>query len=175
MNREEKATMVDELSGRFAKAKIAVATDYRGLTVPAFQELRRELRKSNSEVRVAKNTLLRGAVEDTPFEAMTEHFTGTTAITFSYEDPVSPAKAIVGFLKDHPELAIKGAVMEGKTLSSEDLIALSKLLSKEVLLAQLLSAMQAVPTGFVRVLNGVPSKMVYLLQAIKEKKEQTDN
>ncbi len=172
MNREQKAAEVDDLNGRFAKAKIAIATDYRGLTVADFQELRIELRKNNAEIRVAKNTLLKRAVHDTSFEQLQEHFTGTTAVTVSYDDPVSPAKVLAAFAKDHDELVIRGGVLDGKSLTVDDLKALSKLPSREVMLAQLLSVMQAVPTGFVRVLNAVPQSMVFALQAIKDKKEQ---
>lgn len=172
MKREEKASIVQELSDKFSKAKIAIVTDYRGLTVTEFEELRVALRKSDSEVRVAKNTLLRRAVEGTPFEPMNAHFKGTSALAVSYTDAVAPAKVLVDFVKDHEKLQIRSAVMDGKTLSLDDLKALSQLPSKEILLSQLLSVMQAVPTGFVRVLNGVPQKLVYALQAIKDSKEQ---
>ena len=172
MNREEKVSIVQELSDKFAQAKIAIVTDYRGLTVTEFEELRSALRNADSEVRVAKNTLLRRAVEGTPFEPMNEHFKGTSALTVSNTDPVGPAKALVDFAKKHEQLQIRSAIMDGKLLSVEDLTALSQLPSKEVLLSQLLSVMQAVPTGFVRVLNGVPQKLVYALQAIKDQKEQ---
>ena len=172
MNREQKAAEVEDLNGRFAKAKIAIATDYRGLTVADFQELRIELRKNNAEIRVAKNTLLKRAVQDTSFEQLQEHFTGTTAITVSYDDPVAPAKVLTAFSKEHDQLEIRGGMLDGKTLSVDDLNALAKLPSREVMLSQLLSVMQAVPTGFVRVLNAVPQSMVFALQAIKEKKEQ---
>ncbi len=172
MNREQKSAEVDDLKGRFAKAKIAIATDYRGLTVADFQDLRIELRKNNSQIRVAKNTLLKRAVQDTSFEQLQEHFTGTTAITVSYDDPVAPAKVLTAFSKDHDEMVIRGGMLDGKTLTVDDLLALSKLPSREVMLSQLLSVMQAVPTSFVRVLNAVPSSFVYALQAIKESKEQ---
>ena len=175
MNRDEKATIVQELSDKFAKAKLAVVTDYRGLTVPALEGLRHDLKKNSAEIRVAKNTLLRRAIQGTPFEAMDDHLKGTTAITVSEDDPVSPAKVLVKFSKDNPQLGIKTAILDGQVLTADELIALSKLPSKDELLAQLLSVMQAVPTGFVRVLNGVPQKMVYLLQGLKDKKEQNDN
>lgn len=172
MNREEKASIVSELSDKFAKAKIAIVTDYRGLTVSELEELRVELRKCDSEVRVAKNTLLRRAVEGTEFEQMTEHFTGTSALTVSYDDPVGPAKILVEFAKGHEKLQIRGAVLEGKVLTVADLSALAKLPSKDILLSQLLSVMQGVPTSFVRVLNAVPQKLVYALQAVSDQKEQ---
>ena len=175
MNRDEKASVVEELSSKFAQAKLAVVADYRGLSVPAFQQIRRLLRDNNSEIRVAKNSLLRRAVQGTSFEAMDDQFKGTTAVTVAYADPVGPAKALTDFIKDNPKLVIRSAVLDGKTLTPEDLLALAKLPSKEVLLAKLLSVMQAVPTSFVQVLNGVPRQLVYLLQAYKDKKAQEAN
>ena len=172
MNRDEKASIVQDLSEKFGKAKIAIVSDYRGLTVTEFEELRVALKKCDSEVRVAKNTLLRRATEGTDFAAMSDQFKGTTAVTLSYDDPVSPTKVLVDFAKDHDQLVIRSAVLDGKQLSIDDLAALSKLPSKEVMLAQLLSTMQAVPTGFVRVLNAIPQKLVYALQAINDQKEQ---
>jgi large subunit ribosomal protein L10 len=100
---------------------------------------------------------------------------GTTAVTVSYGDPVSPVKILAEFSKDHPELQIRAALLDGKLLSADDITALSKLPSKEVLLGQMLSVMNAVPTGLVQVLSGVPRTFLYALQAIKEQKEQTAN
>ncbi|MCB2180705.1 MAG: 50S ribosomal protein L10 [Desulfobulbaceae bacterium] len=175
MNRDEKAAVVADLSGKFEKAQIAIVTDYRGLTVSKLEVLRRELKKNNAEIRIAKNTLIRRAVQGTSFEGMQDHLLGTTALTVSYDDPVAPAKILTDFAKDNPELVIRTAVLEGKVLSIDDLKALSSLPSREVLLSQVLSVMMAVPTSFVRVLNAVPQKVVYALQAIKEKKEQENN
>lgn len=172
MKREEKASIVEDLNGKFSRAKITIVADYRGMTVSALEGLRRELKKSNSEIRVAKNTLLRRAVQGTSFEAMGEYFSGSTVVAISYGDPVAPAKALTGFLKDHPNFEIRSASMEGRTLSAQDLVALSSLPSREVLLGKLLSVMNGVPTGFVRVLNGVPTKMLYLLNAVADKKGQ---
>ncbi|MDH5298810.1 MAG: 50S ribosomal protein L10 [Desulfobulbaceae bacterium] len=175
MNREEKASVVEELQGKLSQATLAVVADYQGLTVPAFEKLRRELKKNDAEVRVAKNTLLRKAVQGSSLEVLTGHFSGATAIAVSYSDPVASAKVVTDFVKDNPQFEIRSASLDGKLLSMADLMALAKLPSKEVLLSQLLSVMQAVPTGFVRVLNGVPQKMVYLLQAIKDSKDQAAN
>ena len=100
---------------------------------------------------------------------------GTTAITVSSGDPVLPAKILTDFCKDHPELKIRSASLDGKLLSADDITALSKLPGKEVLLGQMLSVMNAVPTGLVRVLSEVPRTFLYALQAIKEQKEQADN
>lgn len=172
MNRQGKVSIVKDLSDKLEKAKIAIVADYRGMTVSSFEELRRELKKSNAEVQVAKNTLMRRAIEGTSFESMHDSLTGTTAVTMSYADPVTPAKILTAFAKAHPELEIRMGCLDGKSLTAADLEALSKLPSKEVLLSQLLSALNGVPTNFVRVLNALPTKLVYALQAVKDQKEQ---
>ena len=174
MEREEKAAIVEELNAKFAKAKLAVLADYRGLTVLDLQALRRELRTSSAEIRVAKNTLIKLAIQGTSFTALESHLQGNTALALTEADPVAPAKVLVKFMKDHPALSVKSAILDGKVLTADDLTALSKLPGINELRAQLLGLMLAVPTGFVRVLNGVPQKAVYLLQAIKDKKEQTN-
>lgn len=175
MNRDEKVAVVEELTGRLANAKLAVVSDYRGLTVPVISQLRRELKKNNAELRVAKNTLLRLAIKGTPFEPMGPYLEGTTAVTFADADPVAPAKILVEFIKSNPKLEIKTAVLDGKLLTADQLKALSLLPGKDQLRAQLLAVMLAVPTSFVRVLSAVPQKALYALQAIKDQKGQTEN
>jgi len=170
LNRDEKVAIVEELSGRLVTAKLAVVSDYRGLTVPVISQLRRELKQCNADIKVAKNTLLRLAIKGTPFEPMDPFLEGTTAVTFADLDPVAPAKVLVEFVKNNPKLEIKSAVLDGKLLTADDLKALSKLPGKDQLRAQLLAVMLAVPTSFVRVLSAVPQKALYALQAIKDKK-----
>jgi large subunit ribosomal protein L10 len=171
LNRDEKAGKVRALNETFSKAKFAVVTDYRGLKVTELEKLRAELRQKNAFIQIAKNTLLKLAVKGTQYEGLDESFTGTTAIAFSFEEPVGPAKALSDFAKEFEALQIRSAVMDGRILSADDVKALAKLPSKEQLLGQLCGVLVAVPTGFVRALNGVPNNLVYALQAIKEQKE----
>ncbi|MFH2123597.1 MAG: 50S ribosomal protein L10 [Pseudomonadota bacterium] len=175
MNRDEKSAVVSELNESFNRAKFTVVADYCGLTVSELQELRGELRKCDSEIRVAKNTLLKRAVTNTTSESLADDFTGTTAIVMAYTDPVSPAKALAKFADGHAKFKIRCAALEGDKLTIDDLIALSKLPTKEVLLGQFLSVLNGVPTGLVQVLSAVPRTFLYGLQAIKEQKEQSDN
>lgn len=172
MNRDEKSAIVAELNETFKRAKFFVVTDYCGLTVSELQKVRRELRDCNSEIRIAKNTLMRRAVTDTVCEVLTEDFTGTTAIVMAYDDPVLPAKVLAKFAEDHAKFQLRSAVLEGEKITVDNIIALSKLPSREVLLGQLLSVMNGVPTALVRVLSGVPRTFLYGLQAIKDQKEQ---
>ena len=175
MKREQKAALLDDLHGKFVKAKLAVITDNRGLTVPVVDQLRRQLRAKGIEYRVAKNTLLRKAVVGTEFEVLKDYFEGTSAIAVSYDDPVGPAKILNNFSKDNPLLTLRAAALNGKVLSAEDIKSLAQLPPREVLLAKLLALMNVVPTRFVQVLSGIPRQFLYTLQAIKDKKEQTVN
>jgi len=171
LNRDEKTSKVSELNETFSRAKFAVVADYRGLKVTELEKLRRELKKGDAQIQIAKNTLLRLAVKGTEYEGLSEFFTGTTAIAVSCEDPVESAKALTGFAKEFEALSIRSAALEGSILSADDVAALSKLPGKPELQAKLLGTMAAVPTGLVRVLNAVPGNFVYVLQAIKQQKE----
>ena len=171
LNRETKAAKVDELNETFSKAKFAVVADYRGLKVTELEKLRASLREQNAQIQIAKNTLLRLAVKGTEYEGLTDDFTGTTAIAISFEEPVGTAKALAEFGKEFEALQIRSAGLEGKVLSADDVVALSKLPSKDQLLGQLCGVLAAVPTKLVRTLNAAPSNLVYALQAIKDQKE----
>ena len=175
MNRDEKVTIVSELSESFNRAKLAVVADYCGLKVSEFQKIRIELRNCNSEIRVAKNTLLKRAVTDTGNAALSDYFSGTTAVIMAYADPVEPAKVVTKFANDNEKFKIRSAVLDGENIGVDKLVALSKLPSKEALLGQLLSTWKGVPTGLVQVLSGVPRTFVYALQAIKDQKEAAEN
>ena len=111
-------------------------------------------------------------VQETACESLSEDFSGTTAIVVAYDDPVSPAKVLAKFAEDHKKFELRSAVLEGEKITTDKIIALSKLPTKEILLGQLLSVMNGVPTALVRVLSGVPRTFLYGLQAIKEQKEQ---
>ncbi len=171
MDRNQKTDLVSELNETFSKAKFAVVTDYRGLKVTELEKLRLALRENDTQFQIAKNTLLRIAVKGTEYEGLADSFSGTTAVAFSFEEPVGPSKALTAFCKENEALQIRSAMLEGSLLNADDVIALSKMPSKEQLLAKLLGTMASIPTGFVRVLNAVPQKFVYGLQAIKEQKE----
>ena len=175
MNRDEKATIISELNDSFTRAKFAVVADYCGLKVSELQELRIGLRECDSEIRIAKNTLLKRAVADTDNALLGDDFTGTTAVIMSYGDPVAPAKVAAKFAETHEKFRIRSAVLEGEKLDLGGVVALSKLPSKEILLGQFLSVLNGVPTGLVQVLSAVPRTFVYALQAIKDQKEQAGN
>lgn len=171
MNLSEKKRIAEDLHGRLEKAQIVIISDYKGLDVGAVTKLRSDLRKENVEFQVAKNSLIIRAAKDTDAEPISDYCKGPNAIAMSYEDPVAPAKILSKFAKDNDKLEIKIGVMNGKLLNIDDIKALADLPSREVLLSQVLSAMNGVPTGLVRLLSEVPRQLVNVLQAIKDQKE----
>jgi len=171
LNRDQKTDLVSALNDTFSKAKFAVVADYRGLKVTELEKLRKNLRQSDGQIQVAKNTLLRLAVKGTAYEGLADSFSGTTAVAVGFTEPVGPAKALAAFAKEYEKFSIRTASLEGSLLKPEDVVALSKLPSKEELLAKLLGTMNAVPSGFVRVLAAVPQKLLYALSAVKDQKE----
>ena len=171
MKLEAKQQITEDLHDRFAKSAIIVLTDYKGLDVTSINELRRKLRESDIEYQVVKNTLLVRAAENTDIALIKDHFKGPSAVAISYDDPVAPAKVLTQFAKDNKKLEIKVGVLNGKVLDLQAIKALATLPSKEVMLAQLLSTINAVPTSFVRVLAEVPRSLLNVLTAIKDQKE----
>ena len=170
MKLEKKKEIVEDLHDRFLKAKIVITTDYKGLNDAAVKDLRRKLHEESIDYKVVKNTLLTRASENTEISVIKDDFVGPCAIAISYDDPVTPAKILTNFAEENPNLEVKVAAMNGSKLDGTEVKALSKLPSKEVLLGQLLSIMNGVPTNFVRVLNAIPGGFVNVLQAIKDKK-----
>lgn len=169
--REQKEQAVAMLAGEFEQSKLAVLTDYRGLDVPSINALRSKLREAGIPYTVAKNTLAKIAIAQTSRKPEDMSiFVGPVAIAFG-QDEVEAAKIVCEFRKDNEALDVLGAIDEsGKVLTSEEVVALSKLPSKEQLIGQVVGTIAAPLSGFVRVLNGNLSGLVYTLKAIEQKK-----
>jgi large subunit ribosomal protein L10 len=168
---EEKQQIAEDLRDRLSKSVIIVLTDYKGLDVAAMNDLRRKLRAEEIEYQVVKNTLLIRAAEDNDIALIKDYFKGPSAIALSYDDPVAPAKVLSQFAKENNKLEIKVGVMNGQVLDAKAINALAKLPSREVLVGQFLSALNAIPTSFVRTIAEVPRSFVSVLAAIRDQKE----
>lgn len=174
MKLEDKKQIVEDLTERFAKANLVILTDYKGLNVPAMSDLRRKLKQAGVDYKVVKNTMMVRASQNTPIAVLQSQFQGPSAVAISYEDPVASAKILTKFADDSKRLEIRGGVLDGKLIDLAGVKALAALPARDVLLAQLLSVMQAVPASFVRVLAGVPRSLLNVLNAIKEQKEPAE-
>jgi large subunit ribosomal protein L10 len=170
--RREKEIVVQELIEKFSDSKSAVLTDYRGLNVAEVTELRAKLREAGVEYKVVKNTLAYLAAKETGYEDIKEYLSGPTAIAFSTEDPVAPAKVLSEFAKDHENLEIKSGFLSGDILDVEEIKALADIPPREVLLAQIARGMKAPISGLVYSLKYPINGLVYALNAIKDKKSE---
>lgn len=140
---EMKQQQVSEIAAKLSEAKTAVVVDYRGLTVAEVTELRKQLREAGVELKVYKNTLIRRATEQAELTGLNDVLVGPTAIAFSNEDVIAPAKIVNDFAKAHEALEIKAGVIEGNIASAEEIKALAELPSRDGLLSMLLSVLQA--------------------------------
>ena len=170
----EKIAVVAEVQEKFSNAEAVILTEYRGLDVTDMAVLRAAMKQAGGEYKVYKNTLVRVAAKELNLE-IEELLVGPTAIAFtgtrpdgSSGDPVSIAKALTNFAKDHEDLIIKGGVLEGALLSTEEITALSKIAPREELLARLAGGMAAPLREFASLLNAIPQNFAYALSALIE-------
>jgi len=171
MKRETKAEVVSELRETLGKVASLIVADYRGLTVEQVNGLRREIRKAACTYRVVKNTLVKRAIEDTGMEGLTPLFKGPTAIAYSFEDPVAPAKVIDKFQTDLKDLEVKGGYLDGQVLDCSGVKNLANMKGKDELRAELLATLMAPAQHFVRFLAAGPQNFLYLLCAREREAE----
>ena len=165
---EQKKQVVAELSESLKSACIGVIVDYKGITVAEDTKLRKQLRETG-EYKVVKNTLLKLALKDAGIEGLDSVLEGTTAIAISKDDYTGSAKALCDVADKSKTFEIKAGFVDGKVIDAAGVKNLAKLPSKEVLVAQALSGLNAPITGFVTVLNGTMKGLVVALNAIAEK------
>ncbi|WP_419790806.1 50S ribosomal protein L10 [Staphylococcus chromogenes] len=159
---EAKKQHVDEIAEQLKSSVSTVFVDYRGLTVAEVTDLRKQLREAGVQYKVYKNTMLRRATEKAGIEGLDEYLAGPTAVAFTTEDVVAPAKVIAGFAKEHEALEIKTGVMEGSVISADQVKTVGSLPSHEGLVSMLLSVLQAPMRNF-----------AYAVKAVGESKEES--
>jgi len=170
VKKTDKESLVDKLSENFKRSNATFVTDYKGMKAIDMDEIRKSLRESSVELKIVRNTLARRAVDGTAFEHLKPKFVGPSAIAFSYKDAAAAAKLLVQFSKDKPNLKIIGGALGAKAMGLEDIKGLADLPPRDVLLAKMLGSMKSPATGIVTVFAGIPKKLLYALNAIKDAK-----
>ncbi|HEY4600423.1 MAG TPA: 50S ribosomal protein L10 [Cerasibacillus sp.] len=158
---ETKKQVVEEITEKFRSSQSTVLVNYRGLDVAEVTELRKQLREAGVDYKVYKNTLARRAAEAAGLGELSDTLVGPTAIAFSDEDVVAPARILNDFAKDHEALEIKAGVIEGEIASLEDIKELASLPNYEGMVSMLLSVLQAPIRNF-----------AYVTKAVAEQKEE---
>lgn len=170
ITKAQKGEIVTELTDKFKRQKIAIFSDFTGVSVAKSQMLRRLLRKEDAEYKVAKKTLFDRALVEAGATASTKGMKGEVGIAFGYGDAVAPAKVLAKFAKEIETFKILGGLLDGKLLSDKQVTALAKLPSREILLAQVVGALSAPLRGLASVLQGNIRNLAFVLTQVKEKK-----
>lgn len=160
---EKKKALVEEITEKLRESQSTVVVDYRGLNVEEVTELRKNLREAGVEFHVYKNTMSRRAAEAAELDGLTETLVGPTAIAFSNEDVVAPAKILNEFAKGNDSLEIKGGVIEGELATLDQIKELASLPNYEGMVSMLLSVLQAPIRDF-----------AYVVKAVGEEKEEAE-
>lgn len=170
MNRDEKAAAISELEAGIGKATNAFLIEFKGITVPQVTELRKQVRETNSEYVVVKNTLALIAVKDSPLKALEKQFSGPTAVAYNTTDAVVLAKALTKFAKDVPAVQFKGAMLNGQIVPASEIQNIANLPSREELVAKLLYLMQSPIRGLVTVLSANIRNLAVVIDQIAKQK-----
>jgi large subunit ribosomal protein L10 len=157
VNKEEKAAAVEEMAERLSDAEAIFAVDYRGISVPGAAELRSNLREADAVFSVVKNRLAKRAAEKSGTEGLDELLVGPTALTLIKGDPVTAAKAISNFAREHEILEYKGGIMDGAPLDPDGFKAIARLPALDVLHGQLVGMTASPLTGLVAGMNNLIS------------------
>lgn len=158
---EQKKQLVEEITDKFRNSQTTVVVDYRGLDVSELTELRKTLREAGVEFKVYKNTMTRRAADAAELSELNETLVGPTALAFSNDDAVAPARILKEFGKEHEALEIKGGIIEGKIATLDQINELADLPNYEGMVSMLLSVLQAPIRNF-----------AYAAKAVAEQKEE---
>ena len=168
LKRKKKEQVITELKNGFDRAKAIILTDYRGLTVAEFSELRRLLRDGGFEYRVVKNTLAKIASQDMPVSK--EFFKGPVGIAISYDNPVLIAKKTLEYSKKNEKLKVSSGIFEGRFYELDDIRAIAELPPRKVLLSMFAGMLQAPLSKLASALNATVSGFAYVMEALKQQK-----
>jgi len=172
LTKQQKEQIVKSLVEDIQNAKSFVISDYNGLTVNDTQELRQKAKDQGVKFQAVKKTLLNLALEQAKVEGIDpKQLEGSLSIALGLEDEVAPAKIVAEFAKEHEEVKILSGMLDSKLMSQEEVMALSKIPSKDELLAKVVGSINAPVSGFVNVLAGNLRGLVNVLNSIKDAKE----
>lgn len=165
ISREKKEQIVAKYTELIGKSQAMIITRYGGLKMSELDKVRSQMRSAQAEFHVTKNTLVKRALKDAGYDLPAEWLTGTTAMSFCFNDPAAVAKALTELTKEFEKLSVVGGVLSGKSITKEEVEALASLPSPDTLRAQIIGAISAPASNLVGVLNAAIGGVMYALQA----------
>jgi large subunit ribosomal protein L10 len=170
VNREQKAAAIAEIATNIGESQAIFAVDYRGITVAQVAELRAKLREADATFRVVKNSLTERAADEVGAQPLKAYLQGPTALTFVRGDAALAAKAVADYARVTQLLPFKGGLMDGGEVDSEQIRAISRLPSREVLYGQLVGIVASPVSGLVRTLNSLLGGLAVALGQVQEQR-----
>ncbi len=174
MARPEKVAEVQAITERLQNAQSLVLADYQGLTVEQMTNFRVKCRENNIDCRVVKNRLARIACDNAEAVVLKDHLKGPTAIIFGPDSQVDPAKILVDFAKENDKMGIKGGYVDGQYLDADQVVALSKVPSRDELLAKIMGSLNSPASGLAMALNGVASGLVRCIDGMAKARAEAE-
>ena len=171
MAKTERTAIVTELLENLRGSESFVLANFQGLKAQDFDELRLKLRSKQGNCRVVKNTLLKRALDAAKLPGLESFLEGPTAVIFQKGDITASSKIVIDFAKDHEQLKIKVGCMNGRVLAAKEVVEISRLPGRGVLVAQLARGFNAPLQRFANVLLGSIQSLVFALEAVRQKKE----
>jgi large subunit ribosomal protein L10 len=168
LTKDQKKKIVEALEERISRQKAIVFVDFSGLKIKDLFNLRKKLKESSNEIKIAKKTLMKIAFKKAGLELDLKKMKGQIALVFGFKDEISPAKIVQQFSQENPKLKILGGLFENRFQEMERVAELAKLPTEEELLARLVESIRAPISNFVYVLKANIKGLVYVLSAIKK-------
>jgi large subunit ribosomal protein L10 len=172
MARPEKIAEVQAITDRLRAAQGVVLADYTGLSVAKMTSFRAECRAKNIEIRVVKNRLAMIAADNIELAAFKDHLKGPTALIMATDSQVESAKVAVEFAKTNEALRIKGGVVDGQVLTADEVVSLSKIPSKDELIAKMMGSINSPASGLVGTVNGVIAALARVIDAVNQQRAE---
>lgn len=168
--RSEKQSLVNEIKGYLKESGFLLLADCRGLTMAQLTELRDVLRASNARMQVARNSSLEYAGKETGYDDLSRFLTGPTAMITGTGDVTETVKGLARFISENQGPAIKGGVIGADILDRDDVVEMSRIPAREVLLARFVGTVAAPMSRLVGVMSQKLMSLLYVLKAVEEKK-----
>ncbi len=172
MARPEKVAEVKAITASLEGAQSIILADYSGLTVHQMTDFRSKCRENQVECKVVKNRLAQIACDNAGTEALKDHLKGPIAVLFGPESQVDPAKIVVDFAKENEKMEVRAGYVDGQYLDPDQVKALSKVPSRDELLAKMMASINSPATGLAMALNGVASGLVRCIDAVAQQKTE---
>lgn len=170
MDKAQKAEVVAELDRVFADSGSVVVCHYAGMTVAEMQDFRAQMREAGGKVRVAKNRLAKIALKDKPCEGLAEILTGQTVFCYA-EDPITPAKIAEKYAKENEKLVVVGGAMGSEIMDAKGVMALSKMPSREEVLASIVGCLTAPGANLAAAIGAPATNLAGVVKTLTERED----